>query len=333
MRDMWAAPPGASSSGRVRRRSWVRPAIAGGLVVLLGVGVGSLYASMKRSTAVSTESAVAEFREERSKTKAKAKAAKNRRTKNSNPKKTSTNKPKQRQAKGSSGVVAAQEVATDQSRSQASTRGGAERSNGGARDSISVERPAEGVYRWTIDGFEQGPGVRRDLPRKSHRIINHEGKDDWVEHHIFSEQKEQWFGLTISREGVAARQVRNRVEMGPVTVDRTVVFNPVMFVSRFPYAMGQKWEGEWSGDTSGSYKGKTFDHGTLTIGGKEVEVWATEVVMEMRGEVEGDVLTRSWVAPDYHMVVKQYQEANVRSGPGEYYSEWMGQVNSLRPRT
>jgi hypothetical protein len=309
----------------------MRPAIAGGLVVLLGVGVGSLYASMKRSTAVSTESALAEFRADRSKTAGDAKQGE-RKAKKKAPRVASK---KQRQSKSqrSSGAVAAPEVTTDQSRSQASTRGGAERSNGGARDSFTVSRPAEGVYTWTINGFEQGPGVRRDLPRKSHRIINHEGESDWVEHHIFSEQKEQWFGLTISREGVAARRVRNYVEMGPVTVDRTVVFNPPMFVSRFPYEMGQKWSGEWSGDTSGSYKGRTFDHGTMTIGGKEVEVWATEVIMEMRGEVEGDVVTRSWVAPDYSMVVKQYQETNVRSGPGEYYSEWSGQVNSLRPRT
>lgn len=329
---MWAAPPGGGATARKRGRSWIRPAIAGGLVVLLGVGVGSLYASMKQSTAVSTESAIAEFRAERSKTGADAKQRRGKVKAKGKAGKAASKKQRRSESQRSSGAVAAPEAATE-SRSQASTRGGAERSNGGARDSITVDRPAEGVYTWTINGFEQGPGVRRDLPRKSHRVINHQGKDDWVEHHIFSEQKEQWFGLTISRAGVAAREVRNKVEMGPVTVDKTVVFNPVMFVSRFPFAMGQTWEGEWKGDTSGSYKGKTFDHGTLTIGGKEVEVWATEVVMEMRGEVEGDVVTRSWVAPDYSMVVKQYQETNVRSGPGEYYSEWSGQVNSLRPRT
>jgi hypothetical protein len=287
---------------------------------------------MKRSTAVSTKTAVAEFRADRSKNSGPV--AKKRRNRDSKSKAVRSSKAKERQKTSeSSGVVAAPNVATDQSRSKASTRGGVERSKGGARDSLSIERPDEGVYTWTINGYEQGPGVRRELPRKSHRVINHEGKDDWVEHHIFSEQKEQWFGLTISREGGAAREVRNRVEMGPVTVDRTVVFNPVMFVSRFPYKVGQTWEGQWTGDTSGSYSGRTLDHGTLRIGGKEVEVWLTEVDMEMRGEVEGDVLTRSWVAPDYHMVVKQYQEANVRSGPGEYYSEWMGQVTSLRPRT
>ncbi|MDQ3940168.1 MAG: hypothetical protein M3238_02330, partial [Actinomycetota bacterium] len=175
-------------------------------------------------------------------------------------------------------------------------------------------------------------GVRRDLPERSHRVITHEGENAWLEHHIYSEQKEQWFHLGISKDGVATSKVRNRVEMGPVEVDRTVVFNPPAFVSVFPWKLGQSWKGSWSGKTSGDYTGQTIDHGTLTIDGEKVEVWVTHVVMQMRGEVEGEVITRSWVAPELRLVVKQYQRTDVVSGPGEYRSEWTGQVESIHPR-
>jgi hypothetical protein len=120
--------------------------------------------------------------------------------------------------------------------------------------------------------------------------------------------------------------------MGPVTVDRTVTFDPFLYVSRFPMQAGQTWDGRWDGPTRGTYTGQTIDHGTLTIDGKTIEVYVTEVEMQLRGEVEGRVLTRSWVAPEYSMVVKQYQESDVKSGPGDYYSEWEGQVASLQPQ-
>ena len=196
----------------------------------------------------------------------------------------------------------------------------------------TLGRPDEGVYEWRIDGFEEIPGTHRELPERSNRIITHEEGYAWTEHHIYSEQKEQWFGLVNTQEGVAATTVRNRVVFGPVTNDKTVVFDPMMFVSRFPLKVGQEWEGKWSGKTSGEYTGRTFERTTMAIGGKEVEVWGTEVHMTMRGDIEGTNITRSWVAPDYFMVVKQYQETRVKSGPADYYSEWTGQVLSLEPR-
>jgi hypothetical protein len=182
-----------------------------------------------------------------------------------------------------------------------------------------------------MDGYEDAPGVHRELPRQSHRIITYEGKG-WVEHHIYSEQKEQWFHLASSPKGVTVSEVRNRVVMGPVTVDKTVTYDPPAYASVFPFEVGQTWHGSWSGKTSGDYTGKTLDHGTITIGGENVEVWITEVVMHMQGEVQGSVVTRSWVAPSLALVVKQYQDSSVDAGPGKYRSEWTGQLTSLHPQ-
>jgi hypothetical protein len=53
----------------------------------------------------------------------------------------------------------------------------------------------------------------------------------------------------------------------------------------------------------------------------------------MRGDVEGTTTVRSWVSPENRLVVKQYQDSRVTTGPGEYHSEWTGQLMSLHPQT
>ena len=140
-----------------------------------------------------------------------------------------------------------------------------------------------------------------------------------------------WFDLSASEEGVSSHSSRNHVEMGPVTVDRTVTFNPPVAVSRAPFKLGETWKGSWSGKTSGTYTARTFEHTWLTIDGERVEVWGAEVSMTMKGEVSGTVLTRTWVAPKYSLAVKQYQRTDVESG-GSYFSEWTGQTLTLKPR-
>src|SRR5687768_17286459 len=59
-RDIWAIPPGGFTAKP--KRNWVRPTIAITLVLALGVGGGAIYASMKQSTAVSAQDAIAQFR-------------------------------------------------------------------------------------------------------------------------------------------------------------------------------------------------------------------------------------------------------------------------------
>jgi hypothetical protein len=192
--------------------------------------------------------------------------------------------------------------------------------------------PAEGVYTWHVEGFEEtSGGMRRELPKESHRIITHGDGGTWVDHHIFSNQRESWFEVGRSDEGLVTQAVRNRVQFGAVEVDRTVTFNPAALGARMPFRLNDTWAGEWTGRTEGEYEARTFEHGYITIDGERVEVWGTEIVMHMRGEVEGEVTTRSWIAPAYGLVVKQQQQMLVASGPGEYRMEWTGQVESLTP--
>jgi hypothetical protein len=295
----------------------------------------AVYATMKESTPVSAETALAEFRENGGSSSGKdekSPAASDAIVgKKHHPSKT---KPKQ----GATASTVTASTQTSEGSGQTTVAQGTSPATP-ADDKKAAEKnvpdtgpPREGVYTWSVEGYEQAPGVRRDLPSRSQRVITWEDNGAWTEHHIFSEQREEWFGLVVSDQGVATTDSRNRVVMGPVTADNTVVFDPPVFVSRFPFEVGQTWSGSWSGKTSGDYTGKTFEHGYMTIGDKKVEVYATEVVMHMQGEVSGTVVTKSWVAPEYRLVVKQYQNMDVQAG-ANYKSEWTGTVLSLDPQT
>ena len=344
IRDIWARPPGddGTIARQLRRRSLRNfVAIVSSVSLLAGAAT---YASMRESTAVSTTDVLAQYRadeaagEPRTREANVTEGAKKRRPK---AKARGAQRP-HRQQRDQQNVAAPtddQAAAATESQPNASASATEDRSAQQPRQAASPtsrrpDAPAEGVYEWQVDGYERGPGVERRLPARSHRVITHEGRRGyWVEHHIFSRQKEMWFNLMRTNNGGFSRSSRNRVEMGPVTVDRTVVFNPPIQVSSFPFKLGRTWRGSWSGKTHGTYTARTFEHTWLNIGGGRVEVWASEVVLEMRGEVEGSVVTRTWVSPKYNLAVKQYQMTNVTSGPGSYYSEWTGQTLSVRPQT
>ena len=336
--DIWTTPPGGAVVRRSRRR--LLAPIAFGLAVTLGLGGAVAYSSMKSSTSVSTEDVLAEFQATgepssdgvaRSKKDAGGTKPRDRRGDRNRGGGRERAESRRSHAAGSGG---GDRVAAG-SGNRPTTRAAAEpdRERSRSRRPAAPTPPREGVYAWQVDGYEQAPGIKRDLPARSHRVINHEGSGAWVEHHIFSEEKEQWMNLTYEPDGVTATAVRNRVEMGPVEEDNTVVYNPPVYVARVPHELGRTWKGSWEGKTSGSYTGRTFDHTTIVIQGEEIEVWASEVVMRMRGELDGTATTKSWYSPKYSMVVKQYQIVDIESGPGSYRSEWTGQVLSVTPQT
>lgn len=191
--------------------------------------------------------------------------------------------------------------------------------------------PRSGVYTWDTEGYEQAPGLRRQLPEESHSIIKRTGKHSWTEHQIYSEQREQWLELFLSPKGVGSTSVRNRVEFGPITNDSTIAFDPPVFFMSFPNEVGKRWGGEWSGKTSGDYQAHTERRTTMVIGGVRVKVWVTKVHMNFRGEVNGESTVRLWAAPEHRMVVKQWQVTDVEAGPGTYHSEWTRVLRSLDP--
>jgi hypothetical protein len=349
MRDIWLAPPGDDGSTRRNQRKKMLRAVALH-VTIFALFLGSVtYAAMRHSTAVSTKDAIAEFRasvgdddagtktndssNERKEARDRSKGRTTRAGDRSTERESGDREAQRRSPDAADASEATVAAPTGDSTTETAPHESAPNEAAPQENQSAPHLPPEGVYEWSVDGIERAPGVERRMPSRSHRLIQHTGADSWTEHHIFSEEKEMWFGLLLTDGCVATKSSRNRVVMGPVTADKTVTFDPVAIASRTPYELGRTWKGSWSGKTSGTYTGRTFEHTWLNIGGERVEVWGSEIVMTMHGEVEGNVITRTWVSPKYSLAVKQYQKTNVESGPGSYFSEWTGQTLTLNPRT
>jgi hypothetical protein len=320
---MWAAPPGATIDRRSRLRGALRSTrgfVASFVVVALIAGGGRIVVTtLQTSDPVSTSQALQRFRAasgiEDPETAGARETAK---TRPGAPTARGRNAPA-----GTASVARTPPARATESRARVATRA----------PSDSLVPPRSGVYTWDTEGYEEAPGLHRELPKKSHSIIQRTGKHSWTEHQIYSEQREQWLKLSLSPEGVACSSVRNRVQFGPIEEDNTIPFDPPALFLSFPNEVGKRWGGEWSGRTSGDYQAQTLEKTSMVIGGRRVIAWVTEVEMHFRGEVEGESTVRLWAAPEYRMVVKQWQVTDVKSGPGNYHSEWTRTLRSLDPET
>jgi hypothetical protein len=193
--------------------------------------------------------------------------------------------------------------------------------------------PEAGVYRWRTEGWEEASGVRRDLPDRSVRVITDEGGGTWLNEHQYSQEHTEWFTLTVNEQGVFSESYRAAVTFGPFTTDQTMHFQPPTRFTVFPLEVGQRWQGEWDGDTSGSYVGTTFERTTVRVGDEDVDTWGIQIDMTMEGEIAGRVSMKIWVSPVHRMTVKEHLDQDVRSGPGSYKGVWTITLLSTRPET
>jgi hypothetical protein len=192
--------------------------------------------------------------------------------------------------------------------------------------------PAEGVYSWDTQGHEEVGGARRSFPAETQRIITRD-ENGWHEHHYFSEERESWTDFQVTDKAAAIAMQRNKVTFGPVTEDAVIQFSPVMLVGPYHPEVGQTWEGSWTGKTYGDYTGRVFDHSTMAIGGEEVETWAVQIDIEMKGEQEGHVQAKVWMAPEYFLTVHEEYVQDVKADVGTYHAEWSMTLKSLKPQT
>jgi hypothetical protein len=192
--------------------------------------------------------------------------------------------------------------------------------------------PASGVYTFATTGYEKAT-FSRNYPSQTQRIID-TSHGSYQNHHIFSEEHEEWFTLRPGAHGGEMTQRRLRVTFGPVTVDQTVTFDPGIVGVPFPYKLGATWSGSWKGDTSGTYTGKTIDHRTIRVGAENVEVWVEELSLQMRGKVTGTAVTKLWYAPKLGMDAREDGMYDMRSQgtPGTYHTEYTITLTSTHPQ-
>jgi len=192
--------------------------------------------------------------------------------------------------------------------------------------------PAEGVYSWATEGWEEAAGIRRNFPEESQRIITASNGSSWKQHHYFSEEREIWSEFVRSKKGAHVAMQRNRAKFGPVTNDSRIDFSPPMLVGLASPEVGAAWSGEWEGRTSGSYTGRIYEHGTMLIGGEKLEVWRYEYRMQMRGELDGTVFARVTLAPEYALTVHEHYEQTIQSERGRYRANWTMTLKSTTPQ-
>jgi hypothetical protein len=191
--------------------------------------------------------------------------------------------------------------------------------------------PAAGVYTYDTTGYERAT-FSRNYPSETQRIIDtSDGRYD--NHHVFSQEHEEWFSLHATPSGGEMLKRRIRVTFGPVTIDRTVVFDPGLKGVPYPYRVGDTWSGSWSGDPSGTYTGKTVGQRTVKVGGSDVAVWVEEVTAHITGSISGTVFTRLWWAPSLGLDAREDGIYDMRESgvPGTYHTQYTVTLRSATP--
>jgi hypothetical protein len=192
--------------------------------------------------------------------------------------------------------------------------------------------PEEGVYSWATEGYEQVGGARREFPDETQRIITLGENQTWTQHHYFSEDRQIWTAFQRGSSGAEITRQRNKVTFGPVTNESEIEFSPPMLAAPGTLETGFEWEGNWDGDTYGSYSGEVLERSTMDIGGQQVDVWEMAFVINLRGDQEGRVEARVWFAPGPVLTVREHYVQDVRSSGARYHVEWMQTLESLEPR-
>lgn len=193
-------------------------------------------------------------------------------------------------------------------------------------------RPDEGVYLWRTHGTETIAGATRELPEQSIRTVAHGQPGAWTERTEYSAQHIEELDLLTAPEGFRHSRYGIQLSFGPMTETKSMTIDPPMFHATFPFAVGQRWNGTWSGQTSGTYTGETLERTILRIGGEDVEVWVTNVVSQFEGEMRGDMELRLWISPRHRMAVKEIWDITASEGPGTYGANWTTTLTSTRPR-
>lgn len=197
-----------------------------------------------------------------------------------------------------------------------------------------VMRPPEpGVYLWRTEGFEEAVGIRRQFPPESYRALTVKDALTYTYKHLYSSEHEEWFGVRVSEKGSEAFDIRTKVVFGPFGEEVTVTFDPPMAFVILPFEIGRSWQGTWSGSTYGDYSARTFERTTLRIEDEDVEVWASEHLINMHGEIEGKQTLKTWMSPKYRTMVREEYvvTGRLKGRPGTYHGEWTNTLLSVHP--
>lgn len=196
---------------------------------------------------------------------------------------------------------------------------------------INIRFPEPGVYTWRTRGFEETtPGVRRAFPPESRRVVSHRENVGWTSRHMYSDQHDEWLDLALTGRGVIILAYQLRINFGPFKSERARTYDPPILGVPSPTGLEETWQGSWS-DGAGTYEGRTFQHTTMRIGDKDIEVWGNELAVKIRGDEHGEATFRFWWSPRHMMTVKEEGNITMHRGSRTYHRESLITMVSTEP--
>lgn len=306
--------------------------IAAAVVVVLVAALAGGYITSKKQTPVSPAEAVRRFREENDRTVSPTRRLGVAKPNGKGRDGAGSRKPPTRRDKNGSGAVEAR-VADETGR-------GAGRADARRPQRVLVvSAPAEGVYSYRGNGREQLGPWKRDFFPTSHRLITREDENTWLEHHIFSDEREFWSRISTDVHERKAHSQRHYIEVGPYAVEKELRFAPPLVSAMLPPATGHTWNGRFDATTNdgedvrGTYSGRTFEERVWNVGGVDVRVWGVDVQVHLRGDISGEVRVKRWFSPGLGLNVREDYHTDVDLGAGlTYHADWSVTLQSVTPR-
>lgn len=96
---------------------------------------------------------------------------------------------------------------------------------------------------------------------------------------------------------------------------------------------GTRWEGKFSGETSGGYEVEIIARKEISVGGESVEAVGLESRATYNGETEGSQIAETWLAVDRPLILADKGKLTIRVGSATNRIEYDSRLTSMTPET
>lgn len=211
--------------------------------------------------------------------------------------------------------------------------------------------PERGVYEYFQCGLTTGqctgaetepPGrerfeaFSRDFPRRGQRTITVTGSRTWNNVHDYAEEHREEFDLAVDESGVYNSRYKVDIKVGPLPGGSDYHISPPMKLSQWPMREGLTWSGDWVDadshkESEGHYDCKVVAKEEINVGGTKLRTWVVEMHLTLKGEVSGDVTVKLWLQPELRNTVQESYRQTLSTPQGGYEAYYMATLANATP--
>jgi hypothetical protein len=212
---------------------------------------------------------------------------------------------------------------------------------GGPGSSLAL--PTPGAYTVRVEGSE---GVHftafgfcnRDFPASATLFVkdSYEGRESPTSFQFdisYSTRHFERHHYRYTSAGVFLDYEFAEVSCAGAAQSTNLPYSPPQEKVRLPLRVGATWSGE-GGDAERTerYSARVLRKETLTVDGRNLDVYVIETTIEMSGDEHGSRLQRWWYAPAVAMPVRWFEEFNAARGPATYEASLTVTLVDLDPQ-